>query len=132
MAEEKQTSHCRDCGGTELYDTVLSARNGVIVGRKTRTGDEWILVRCLICLKCGFIMPYLDNPGVERLRAWAYEAAPPTDYPGADTPETAVSADGGSAVVQEKERGFGTIVVLCVVVGALLGILGAIYGLTHE
>lgn len=136
LAEENQKIHCRDCGGTELYNTVLSARNGVIIGRKTRTGDEWMLVRCLICLTCGSIMPFLPPKDLERLRSWAYEGAVPTDYPDAQTPETAASgealAGGGNPAEQDTGRGFGTIIILCLILGALLGVLGAIYGVTHE
>lgn len=145
-----QKTHCRDCQGTELYDTVLSARNGVIIGRKTRTGDEWILVRCLVCLTCGCTMPYLSDDGLERLRHWAYQdgepAAPfsapedpaaaggrspaPTSAsaPSAETP----GADPNPAPSQEKPAGFGTIVIFCLVVGTILGLLVVVYNLMHE
>jgi hypothetical protein len=139
---DEQKIQCHDCGGTELYNTVLSARNGVIIGRKARTGDEWILVRCFVCLSCGFVMPYLDSTGVERLRVWASEAELPPDYlaaqvesnpPPVDTASRPATAEGGNPAAQEdRGRGFGTIVIMCFILGALLGILGAIYGFTHD
>lgn len=139
-----QKTHCRDCQGTELYDTVLSARNGVIIGRKTNTGDEWIMVRCLICLHCGYTMPYISDDGLERLRHWAYpgiEAAAPyaaPDNPGDARQQRAVPAseipvaDSNPAPKHEGQSGFGTIAVICLIVGTILGLLVVFYGMTHE
>ena len=137
-----QKTHCRDCQATELFDTVLSARNGVIIGRKVRTGDEWILVRCLICLTCGCVMPYLSDDGVERLRHWAYEGAeapapfaapenPSDPQQPAPPPETPV-ADSNPAPKHEGQAGFGTIIIFCLIVGTILGLLVVFYGMTHD
>lgn len=144
MAELTQNIQCHHCGGTELYNTVLSARNGVIIGRKAPTGDEWMLVHCLICLACGTIMPYINAPDVERLRTWAYVGGPPSDYPSAGPqPDSAPAAPAAPAAdyslssdsnpaVHDTGRGFGTIVILCIVVGVLLGLMGVFYGLMHD
>lgn len=142
MAEQDQKIQCDRCGGTEIYATVLSARNGVIIGRKARTGDEWILVHCFICLTCGSVMPYLDVPGLERLRTWAYDSVPAAEAPASlstqsnpapvDTGAPSATAGDGSPLAQDAGRGFGTIVILCIIIGALLGIMGAVYGLMHE
>jgi hypothetical protein len=146
-----QKTHCRDCGATELYDTVLSARNGVIIGRKVRTGDEWILVRCLICLNCGFIMPYLSDDGLERLRTWAVESLEAQD-PGIamaqaagqaapDAPTTSMTAsaapapetsDSNPAPRHEGHAGFGTIVIACLILGTILGIAVVVYSMMHD
>lgn len=145
-----QKTHCRDCQGTELYDTVLSARNGVIIGRKRPGGDEWILVRCLICLACGYVMPYLGDDGLERLRHWAYEGMPqpPEEHPGIMAAQQAAAlgqeAPTVSPVVSDErvdsnpppktdgQVGFGTIVIFCLIVGTILGLLVVFYGMTHE
>jgi hypothetical protein len=144
---------CRDCGGAELYDTVLSARNGVIIGRRMATGDEWIMVRCAICLNCGNVMPYLDQPGLQRLRGWAEDLskaaakaaaaaqqAPAGDQPpGVAAPE--IPAQGQPMSVDPANpppvhdtvgAGFGTIVIACLILGAVLGVLVAVYGIMHQ
>ncbi len=137
---------CRDCGGSELYNTVLSARNGVIIGRKLATGDEWIMVRCLICLACGTVMPYLDDAGLDRLRVWAQALPPAGGEPAAvqqQQPAQSASVAPGQAPVQNDPAnptpvhetggaGFGTIVIFCLILGALLGIVVAVYGIMHQ
>jgi hypothetical protein len=142
VAEQTQAIQCHHCGGTELYNTVLSARNGVIIGRKMPTGDEWMLVHCLICLTCGTIMPYINAPDVERLRTWAYAGAAPTDYPSAGQQPDSISAgspadtlagdSSNPAVQHDVGRGFGTIVILCIIVGVMLGLAGVFYGLMNQ
>lgn len=148
-----QKTHCRDCQGTELYDTVLSARNGVIIGRRMPGGDQWILVHCLICLACGYVMPYLNDEGLDRLRHWAYEGAPPPDeHPGIAAAQAAAAMgreapsvspvvsdstpdappDANPAPKTDGEVGFGTIVIFCLIVGTILGLVVVFYGLTHE
>lgn len=126
-----QKNHCRECQGSELYDTVLSARNGVVIGRKTRAGDEWIFVRCLVCLNCGFTTPYLDEPGLARLRTWAYGGEAPTAFPTAAEHQNPAPLTDSPAAPTAKPGDFSTIVFYCMILGALLGIVVALYSWFH-